>query len=220
MDYTFAGLPLHVLLVHAVLVLTPLVGLALVVIAAWPAARRVLWLPVLIAAAVLLPLGLITIEAGKWLEVRVPPAPLIQEHTAKGEDIVPWLIALLVVAALVSAWAVIELVARRRDGGGRRTPSARSWHPDRRRHRAHARGARGDRRRDLDDRADRRVGQPRRVGGVVQRRAARAVSIAGARGSAATERERLAEVRFPRGPFALVDAARTLGRGVDAARSW
>ena len=114
MDYTFAGLPLHVLLVHAVLILTPLVGLALVVIAAWPAARRVLWLPVLIAAAVLLPLGLITIEAGKWLEVRVPPAPLIQEHTAKGEDIVPWLIALLVVAVLVSAWAVIELVARRR----------------------------------------------------------------------------------------------------------
>jgi hypothetical protein len=114
MDYTFAGLPLHVLLVHAVLVLTPLIGLALVVIAAWPAARRLLWLPVLIAAAVLLPLGLITIEAGKWLEVRVPPAPLIQEHTAKGEDIVPWLIALLVVAALVSAWAVFERLARRR----------------------------------------------------------------------------------------------------------
>ena len=114
MGYSFAGLPLHVLLVHAVIVLTPLVGAALVVIAAWPGARRVLWVPVLIAATVLLPLGLITIEAGKWLQVRVPPAPLIQQHTAKGEDIVPWLIALLVVAVLVSAWAVIELVARRR----------------------------------------------------------------------------------------------------------
>ena len=32
----------------------------------------------------------------------MPPAPLIQEHTAKGEDIIPWLIALLVVAVLVS----------------------------------------------------------------------------------------------------------------------
>jgi len=114
MGYSFTGLPLHVLLVHAVIVLTPLVGVALVVIAAWPGARRVLWVPVLFAAAVLLPLGLITIEAGKWLEVRVPPAPLIQQHTAKGEDIIPWLIALLVVAVLVSAWAVIELVARRR----------------------------------------------------------------------------------------------------------
>jgi hypothetical protein len=116
MDYSFAGLPLHVLLVHAMLVLTPLVCLALIVVSAWPAARRVLWIPVLIAAAVLLPLGLVTIEAGKWLQARVPEAPLIQEHTAKGEGIIPWLIAILVVAVLVSAWAVIELMARRRAG--------------------------------------------------------------------------------------------------------
>lgn len=114
MDYTFAGLPLHVLLVHAVIVLTPLVGLALVLIAVWPAARRVLWVPALLAAAALLPLGLFTIEAGKWLEVRVPPAPLIQDHTAQGEDIVPWLIALLVLAGVIAAWAVVELLVRRR----------------------------------------------------------------------------------------------------------
>lgn len=114
MDYTFAGLPLHVLLVHAVVVLTPLVALLLIVVAAWPAARRVLWLPVLIAAALLLPLGLVTIEAGKWLEQRVPPAPLIQEHTAQGEDIVPWLVALLVLAIAAAAWALVERAARRR----------------------------------------------------------------------------------------------------------
>jgi hypothetical protein len=117
MDYSFAGLPLHVLLVHAVIVLTPLVALALVLIAAWPAARRVLWLPVLVAAALLLPLGLVTIEAGKWLEQRVPPAPLIQEHTAQGEDIVPWLIALLAAAGVIAAWGVVELVAARRFAG-------------------------------------------------------------------------------------------------------
>jgi len=55
----------------------------------------------------------------------VPEAPLIQEHTAKGEGIVPWLIAILVVAVLVSAWAVIELIARRRagtDGGEPQRP--------------------------------------------------------------------------------------------------
>ena len=115
MEYTFADLPMHVLLVHAVIVLTPLLGLLLLVLAVWPAARRVLWLPALIGAAVLLPLGLVTIEAGKWLEVRVPPAPLIQEHTAKGEDIVPWLIALLVLAVLIAAWAVIERAGSRRD---------------------------------------------------------------------------------------------------------
>ncbi|GAA1813184.1 hypothetical protein [Agromyces neolithicus] len=122
MDYEVAGLPAHVLLVHAVIVLTPLLGLLLVVIAVWPAARRVLWLPALIGAAVLLPLGLLTIEAGKWLEVRVPPAPLIQQHTAMGEDIVPWLIALLVLAAVIAVWAIVERAAKRRaaatDGRG------------------------------------------------------------------------------------------------------
>lgn len=117
MDYTFAGLPLHVLLVHALIVLTPLVALALVLIAAWPAARRILWIPVLTAAVLLLPLGLVTIEAGKWLEQRVPPAPLIQEHTAQGEDIVPWLNGIVVLAVVIAAWAVVELVAARRRAG-------------------------------------------------------------------------------------------------------
>lgn len=124
-DYEFAGLPLHVLLVHVVVVMTPAVGLALVVLAAWPAARRVLWVPVLLAAVALLPLGLVTVEAGKWLEQRVPPAPLIQTHTAQGEDIVPWLVWLLVVAVLVAAWAVAELIARRR----RRTDDERGGLP-------------------------------------------------------------------------------------------
>ncbi|MFK4728429.1 DUF2231 domain-containing protein [Agromyces mediolanus] len=113
MPYEIAGLPLHVLLVHAVVVLTPLCALLLVVLAAWPRARRALWLPALIGTAVLLPLGLVTIEAGKWLEVRVPSAPLIQDHTARGESIVPWLIGLLAVAVAVSVWALLE----RRAGG-------------------------------------------------------------------------------------------------------
>ncbi|MGW9629264.1 hypothetical protein ACWGST_01030 [Agromyces sp. NPDC055520] len=125
MEYSFAGLPLHILLVHAVVVLTPLLGLLLIVIAAWPAARRVLWLPTLIGAALVLPLGLITIEAGKWLEQRVPPAPLIQAHTALGEDIVPWLTALLVLAAVIAGWALIERAARRR-GADARQPAAGS----------------------------------------------------------------------------------------------
>ncbi|KRE30199.1 hypothetical protein [Agromyces sp. Soil535] len=114
MDYIFADLPLHVLLVHAVIILVPLVSLALVVIAAWPAARRRLWIPVLIATIAVVPLGLITMEAGKWLEVRVPAAPLIQAHTALGPTIEPWLWALLAVAVLVAAWAVVELVVARR----------------------------------------------------------------------------------------------------------
>lgn len=117
MDYSFAGLPLHVLLVHAVIVLTPLVALLLVVLAAWPAARRVLWLPALIGAGLLVPLGLITVEAGKWLEARVPLAPLIQQHTGMGEELTPWLVGLLAVAVGIAAWALVERAARRTGGG-------------------------------------------------------------------------------------------------------
>ncbi|GAA2461018.1 DUF2231 domain-containing protein [Agromyces soli] len=117
MNYQIAGLPLHVLLVHAVLVLTPLCALLLVVLAVWPRARRTLWLPTLLGTALLLPIGLVTIEAGKWLEVRVPPAPLIQDHTARGESIVPWLVGLLAVALAVAVWALGE---RRLTGRGAR----------------------------------------------------------------------------------------------------
>ncbi|WP_022887905.1 hypothetical protein [Agromyces italicus] len=118
MEYSFEGLPLHVLLVHAVIVLTPLVGLLLVVLAAWPAARRVLWLPALVGAVLLVPLGLVTVEAGKWLEARVPEAPLIQQHTGMGEDLTPWLIGVLVVAALIAAWALVERADARRTNSG------------------------------------------------------------------------------------------------------
>jgi hypothetical protein len=114
MEYEFAGLPLHVLLVHVVVVGIPLVAALLVVVAAWPAARRVLWLPTAIAALAVLGTMYLTIEAGKWLEQRVPEAPLIQEHTAQGEDIVPWMIALTTIAALVAALAIVESVQRRR----------------------------------------------------------------------------------------------------------
>jgi hypothetical protein len=112
-DYEFAGLPLHVLVVHAVVVGIPLLAVLLAVLAAWPAARRVLWLPALLGAFALLGATYLAIEAGKWLEARVPPAPLIQEHTAQGEDIVPWMIALVAIAVLVAAFAIVERRQRR-----------------------------------------------------------------------------------------------------------
>lgn len=114
MDYEFAGLPLHVLIVHLVVVAVPLVSLLLVVVAAWPAARRVLWIPVAAAALLLIPLALVTIEAGEWLEARVPDAPLIDAHTSLGESLVPWMWALAIVGLLIAAWALVERAARRR----------------------------------------------------------------------------------------------------------
>ncbi|WP_127793630.1 hypothetical protein [Agromyces sp. LHK192] len=115
MDYEVAGLPLHVLLVHVVVVAVPLFALVLLLAAVWPAARRVLWLPALIGGVLLVVLVMVTVAAGEWLEARVPPAPLIQEHTAQGDELQPWVVGLLLVAVALAAWAIVELVARRRE---------------------------------------------------------------------------------------------------------
>ena len=113
LDFQFAGLPLHVLLVHVMIVGVPLLAVLLVVLCAWPAARRVLWLPVLLGALLLLGVMYLTIEAGKWLQARVPEAPLIEAHTAQGEDIIWWAIGLATIAASVGALAIVENRERR-----------------------------------------------------------------------------------------------------------
>lgn len=92
------GLPAHVLLVHAVVVVVPLAAVLLVVSALWPRARR--WLGgatplTALAALVLVP---ITTHAGNWLRDRVADTPLVQRHAQLGAQLLPWAIALFVVA--------------------------------------------------------------------------------------------------------------------------
>src|SRR5690606_37393735 len=58
--FTIAGLPLHPLLVHAVVILVPLTALALVLGSLWPAARRRLGIVTPLAAALLVVLVPIT----------------------------------------------------------------------------------------------------------------------------------------------------------------
>ncbi|GAA2024998.1 hypothetical protein GCM10009819_04980 [Agromyces tropicus] len=113
LGFQVAGLPLHILVVHAVVVGVPLVAVALVVIAAWPAARRVLWLPTLIGAVVVLGLTLLAVEAGEWLQARVRETPLIEAHTEQGEDVTPWVVALVAVSAVVGVLAILERSRRR-----------------------------------------------------------------------------------------------------------
>ena len=114
MDFQIAGLPAHILLVHVVVVGIPLLAVLLVVIAAWPAARRVMWLPTVIGAFVLLGLTYLTIESGEWLEHRVAETPLVEAHTEQGKDIEPWLIGLVVIAVLIAALAIFERMQARR----------------------------------------------------------------------------------------------------------
>ncbi|MFD7708350.1 DUF2231 domain-containing protein [Streptomyces sp. NPDC059786] len=100
------GLPAHALLVHAVVILLPLACLLLVAGAAWPSwlSRMGLALPVLaFVSALLVP---VTTHAGEWLEERVPPDPLVERHATLGDGLLPWAVAVAVVAVLlwVASW--------------------------------------------------------------------------------------------------------------------
>lgn len=100
-DLEVNGLPLHILVVHAVVVFVPLAALSVLVAAAWPAARRRLGLLPAAISAVALALVPVTTAAGEWLKARLPSAPLIEQHASLGDDLLPWSIAVFVVAAVL-----------------------------------------------------------------------------------------------------------------------
>jgi hypothetical protein len=96
---TITGIPAHALLVHAIVVLAPLVALLEILCAIWPAARRrLVWLVVLLAA-VNLALTPLTTEAGEWLYgQQSQPSPILQTHAERGGWMIYFSAGLLVVA--------------------------------------------------------------------------------------------------------------------------
>lgn len=105
---TINGLPAHVLLVHAVVVLIPLSAILLVLTAWWPAARRRLSIFAAVIAGLALVSVPITTEAGDWLEHHLPRTPLLRIHTELGDYMLPWAIALFVATAAVAAREVMR----------------------------------------------------------------------------------------------------------------
>ena len=105
------GLPAHVLLVHAVVVLVPLAALLTVLAAVWPAARRRLGVITPLAALAALIAVPITTRAGEWLLARVHQTQLISEHVRLGDTMLWFAIGLFVAALL--AWGVPTLIVRR-----------------------------------------------------------------------------------------------------------
>jgi hypothetical protein len=100
---TIGGLPAHILLVHAVVVLVPLSALLIVLVTVWPGARARLTLTTAIVAVVALISVPLTTDAGEWLEQRVQPTDLLSTHTELGDTMLPWAIGLAVVALAVLA---------------------------------------------------------------------------------------------------------------------
>jgi uncharacterized membrane protein len=116
------GLPLHVLVVHFVVVLLPLTVAGAIVIAVWPAARqRYGWL-VFGAAAVATVLVPVATESGDDLKNRIPTNAQIEEHERLGDQLIYFTIPLLVAVAalmvvhdvgrrLVLSWTKVAMVA-------------------------------------------------------------------------------------------------------------
>ena len=80
-----AGLPAHILLVHAVVVLGPIAGLAAIVYAAAPRWRRYLAWPLGVLSLGLVPVALVTAQAGEQLEASRPATAMIRSHAQQGD---------------------------------------------------------------------------------------------------------------------------------------
>ena len=100
---TISGLPAHVLLVHAMVVLAPLTALLEILCALWSAARRrLVWL-VLAFAVVTTALTPITTNAGEWLYDRERHhSDILNTHADRGGWMIYFSIAMLVVAVTLA----------------------------------------------------------------------------------------------------------------------
>ena len=103
------GLPAHVLLVHAIVVLAPLTALLEILCAVLPAARRrLVWL-VLVLALVTAGLTPLTTEAGEWFFDRQHnPSDILRTHAERGGWMIYFSVALVVVAVLLAVLHVTE----------------------------------------------------------------------------------------------------------------
>ena len=104
---TFFGLPLHVLMVHGVVVALPLVALAAVAVAVYGPWRRRLPLPLAVAAFGTSVMAWVAAESGEAFYQRLGMPEAAREHTELGETV--YWFALALTAALL----VLGLLSRR-----------------------------------------------------------------------------------------------------------
>lgn len=107
-DYVINGLPVHVLLVHLVVIVVPLTALCLLLSAFWPAVRRRLGIATPLLALVGLVAVPFTTAAGEWLQDRVGATPLVERHASLGPLLLPWVIAVFVTAAAIWLWYRVD----------------------------------------------------------------------------------------------------------------
>ncbi len=122
---TVDGLPLHPLVVHAVVVLLPLSAVGTVLIAVRPSWRRRLGAGV--AALTVLAVATVPVaqQTGDQLRDKLPPDnPLIERHAELGETLLPYALVfgVLVLALVLTGW-LTDRRARTAE-----TPRRGLWH--------------------------------------------------------------------------------------------
>jgi uncharacterized membrane protein len=116
-SFTVNGLPLHPLLVHAVVVLLPLAAVGSILIAVFPRWRRRYWLPVLVLAALGIGAVPITQQAGEALYDKLKVNnPELNHHADLGHALLPYAGAFGVMLLLLVV--VGRLADRERITGG------------------------------------------------------------------------------------------------------
>src|SRR4051812_45300939 len=118
---TVRGLPLHVLIVHAVVVLVPLVAFGTLLCAVWPAVRRYFGSLVVVGAVAATALVPIATGSGENLERRLGAEQLVHEHSEWGERMLPTMIVLLI---SVLALVLINTIRRTGQAAARQFPEA------------------------------------------------------------------------------------------------
>jgi uncharacterized membrane protein len=102
MPETVGGIPLHPLVVHAVVVLIPLAALGVIATAIVPRWRSRFGILVVGAAAVATAMVPVATQTGELLEERVAETELIEKHAELGEGVLYTAVPLLIVA--IALW--------------------------------------------------------------------------------------------------------------------
>ncbi|HEY2831264.1 MAG TPA: DUF2231 domain-containing protein [Sporichthyaceae bacterium] len=104
---TFMGLPVHILILHATVVLVPLVSVITIAVFLWPAWRTKFAGPVAILNVVILATTFATVRSGLKFKDRFrimgDQSTPEYSHERWGKDLLWWVLALAIVAVLVYA---------------------------------------------------------------------------------------------------------------------
>ena len=127
MPALIANLPVHPLVVHAVVVLVPLAVLTGITVAVWPAVRRRYGWPV-VGLAVLATVSIpVATDSGEQLRDRLPDNALIEQHAQLGDQLLAFVAPLALVLLALMLLDHHRARISRVDGPGTTTKPVARW---------------------------------------------------------------------------------------------